>query len=121
MTATSAQENYRVADCLFCRIVAGKLPASIVYSNERVMGFNDIAPQAPTHVLFVDQEHTPGHRETEDPQLFARLMSAARDYARQQELSNYRLVINNGAGAGQSVFHLHLHLLAGRPLSWPPG
>lgn len=110
-----------VADCLFCRILHGDIPAQVVARTHQVLGFQDIQPQAPTHWLFIHRQHTASHGQTEDPQVFADLLAAARDAARDHGLEHYRLIINNGAGAGQSVFHLHLHLLAGRKLQWPPG
>jgi histidine triad (HIT) family protein len=107
--------------CLFCRIIAGEIPASIVHRSERAVVFNDINPQAPTHWLVISTDHTPSVSETESEQVFIDLMATARDVARQNGLSNYRLVVNNGQGAGQTVFHTHMHVLAGRPLLWPPG
>lgn len=108
-------------DCLFCKILAGQIPSALVWESDRVVIFNDISPQAPTHWLCIHRQHTDSHRQTTDNQLYADLMAAARDAARQHDLHDYRLVMNNGAEAGQSVFHMHLHLLAGRPLAWPPG
>lgn len=108
-------------DCLFCKILAQQIPAALVWESAQVVIFNDISPQAPTHWLCIHRQHTDSHAQTTDNQLYADLMAAARDAAHQQGLTDYRLVMNNGAQAGQSVFHMHLHLLAGRPLSWPPG
>ncbi len=116
-------------DCLFCKIVAGEIPASIVTRTETLVAFRDIDPQAPTHVLIVPLAH---HRDAaaaaaEDPALIGELVSAAARIAHDEHIAEdsggagYRLVFNTGAGAGQSVFHTHLHLLGGRPLSWPPG
>ena len=105
------------APCLFCRIVRRELPTPLLYEDEAVVAFADIAPQAPVHVLFVPKTHTPTHLQTED----TALLQAVRLWALREGLSEYRLVINNGAAAGQSVFHLHVHVLAGRPLQWPPG
>jgi histidine triad (HIT) family protein len=110
-----------VDDCLFCRIIRQDIPATIAYQTTRVTAFHDVNPQAPTHLLLVSHTHTASHQETSDPQVFSDLHQAAQTVARQLGLTDYRLVINNGAGAGQSVFHLHLHLLAGRAFSWPPG
>lgn len=108
-------------DCLFCKIVAGEIPAQKVLSTEQVTAFRDISPQAPTHVLLIPNTHTPKASETEDPEVFSTLMEAARSVAAQEGLEDYRLVINNGPGAGQTVFHLHMHLLGGRDFHWPPG
>jgi histidine triad (HIT) family protein len=110
-----------VEDCLFCQIVAGSIPAKKVLETETALVFEDITPQAPIHWLIIAKTHTASHLETTDEAVYATLLSIAREAAIQQGLTDYRLVINNGAGAGQSVFHMHLHLLAGRPFSWPPG
>jgi len=110
-------------DCLFCRIVRGEIPATRVHEDEHSVAFADINPQAPHHVLVVPRRHVPGvgALESADADLFGRLALAARTIASARGLADYRLVVNNGAGAGQTVFHLHVHLLAGRPFSWPPG
>jgi histidine triad (HIT) family protein len=108
-------------DCLFCRIIAGDIPARVVADMENALAFQDIAPQAPTHVLVIHKRHTAGLAETDDDALLGELFGAVRDVASDLDLRDFRVVVNNGAGAGQSVFHLHAHLLAGRPLQWPPG
>jgi histidine triad (HIT) family protein len=112
-----------VADCLFCRIVAGEIPADLVREGERVIAFRDINPQAPVHVLVVPREH---HTDVAalaaaDPAALAELVLVAGEIAVAEGFDDYRLVFNTGAGAGQSVFHVHCHLLAGRQLAWPPG
>jgi histidine triad (HIT) family protein len=110
--------------CLFCQIVAGERPATIVYHSDDVVAFRDINPQAPTHILIVPVKHIVSVAEAavEDEGLIGRLMTTAREIAQQENLSKgYRLVINNGSQAGQSVFHLHVHLLGGRAMHWPPG
>lgn len=109
------------ADCLFCKIVAGEIPADKVLSTDRITVFRDISPQAPTHLLVIPNTHTPSVRETADSALLADVFAGARDAADTLGLEDYRLVVNNGAEAGQTVFHLHMHVLAGRPLDWPPG
>ncbi len=111
-------------DCLFCKIVAGDIPADKVYEDEHVLAFKDLSPQAPTHVLLIPKEHVVSVGELGEGQreLAANLMLAVPKVASELGISEaFRTVANTGAGAGQSVFHLHLHLLAGRPLSWPPG
>lgn len=111
-------------DCLFCRIVAGTVPADVVHVTERTVAFRDLSPQAPTHVLVVPREHFANAAELAagDPVASAELVSAAAAVAVAEGCGeDYRLVFNTGAGAGQSVFHTHVHLLAGRPLTWPPG
>jgi histidine triad (HIT) family protein len=112
-----------VADCLFCRIVAGDIPADLVREGERVVAFRDINPQAPVHVLVVPREH---HTDVAalaaaDPAALAELVTVAGEIAVAEGFDDYRLVFNTGAGAGQSVFHVHGHVLAGRQLAWPPG
>ncbi len=109
--------------CLFCQIVAGQRPATRVYHDERVTAFRDINPQAPTHILLVPNRHVPSISEAqaEDADLLAALLLTAAQVARQEGLTGYRLVVNNGSEAGQSVWHLHLHLLGGRRMHWPPG
>ena len=111
-------------DCLFCRIIRGDIPAKKVYENEQVFAFEDIDPKAPTHVLVVPKKHFTGLKEAraEDAELIGRCHLAAAHIARQRNIENgYRTVLNVGPGAGQSVFHLHVHLLGGRALGWPPG
>jgi histidine triad (HIT) family protein len=110
--------------CVFCRIVRGEAPARIVYQDEDVTAFQDLRPRAPTHILIVPNRHITGvaAAEPEDSELLGKLFVIARQLAEQEGIVNgYRLVVNNGPRAGQSVFHLHVHLLGGRPLGWPPG
>ncbi|HXE76021.1 MAG TPA: histidine triad nucleotide-binding protein [Candidatus Xenobia bacterium] len=112
-------------DCLFCRILAKELPSKIVYEDEQAVAFEDINPQAPTHILVVPRKHlaTLNEATAEDEGLLGHLLAVAAKVARQRGIadSGYRTVLNNGRGAGQSVFHLHLHLLGGRGMRWPPG
>lgn len=114
-----------MSDCLFCKIVNGDIPASKVYEDDEVIGFNDINPQAPHHVLFVPKYHisTLNDLETGDAALVGKLYLAAKQHATDLGVAEegYRTVMNCNALAGQTVFHIHLHMLAGRPLSWPPG
>ncbi len=112
------------SECLFCRIVRGEIPAKKVYEDEDVFAFEDIQPQAPTHVLVVPKKHFAGLKEAvgEHAELIGRCHLAAARIARQRKIEQgYRTVLNVGPDAGQSVFHLHVHLLGGRSLSWPPG
>jgi len=112
-------------ECLFCRIAAGTIPAKLVYADEEIIAFEDIQPQAPVHLLLVPRRHLPGLNDLtpEDSALFGRLGLAARRLAAERGLSEsgYRIVVNSGPDAGQSVPHLHIHLLGGRALGWPPG
>ena len=113
----------RDPDCLFCRIVAGEIPSDRVHEDEEVIVFRDINPAAPTHVLAIPRRHIPSTDDLTDADagLLTALFLALQRVASEAGLSDYRVVTNVGAGAGQSVFHLHLHLLGGRPFSWPPG
>ncbi len=110
-------------DCLFCKIVAGDIPAEVVHSTERTVAFRDVNPQAPLHVLVVPKQHFANAAELAagDPAASAELLTAAAAVATAEGYDDYRLVFNTGAGVGQSVFHTHVHVLAGRPMSWPPG
>ena len=111
-------------DCIFCRIARGEVPAQLVYEEDRVVAFRDLNPQAPTHVLVIPRRHVPAlHEAGDDPALLGELLVAARAIAEREGLAagGYRVVINNGPDAGQSVDHLHVHLLGGRQFSWPPG
>jgi histidine triad (HIT) family protein len=109
--------------CLFCRIVAGAIPATIVASTPEAIAFRDIAPQAPVHVLVVPRAHLSSLDAAEDPVLLGAVVALARRVAREQGVAEggYRCVINTGDDGGQTVGHLHLHLLGGRALGWPPG
>jgi len=111
-------------DCLFCRIVRGEIPSRKVYEDEATYAFEDLNPQAPTHVLVVPKRHLRGLKEAqgEDAELVGQCHLAAAKIAVERGIeSGYRTVLNVGPGAGQSVFHLHVHLLGGRSLHWPPG
>ena len=113
-----------MTDCLFCRIVAGEVPATVVAETGRTLAFRDVAPQAPTHVLVVPREH---HADVAavaeaDPTLLVDVLHSAVAVARQEGLDGgYRLVANTGSDGGQTVQHLHVHVLGGRAMSWPPG
>ncbi len=113
------------ADCLFCRIIAGAIPAVKVYEDEHVMGIRDINPQAPVHVLLMPRRHIADLRDAveTDPLLAARLLEAAVQVARREglEARGFRVLTNSGPEGGQAVMHLHFHLLGGRPMGWPPG
>lgn len=110
-----------MSDCLFCGIVSGAIPSRKVAEDDATFAFEDIAPRAPTHFLIVPKKHVASMADASDEALAGRLLLAAARIARERGLESYRLVINNGEGAGQTVFHLHVHLLGGRPMSWPPG
>ena len=110
--------------CVFCRIVAGEIPARIVHEDELVLAFHDLAPVAPTHLLLVPRRHIASLAETdpEDAALLGHLLTVSAALARDRQLDGgFRVVTNAGADGGQSVDHLHLHLLGGRAFAWPPG
>ena len=111
-------------DCLFCKIEAKKIPSKIVYEDHELFAFEDISPQAPTHILICPRRHFESLTDAgpEDQAVLGKLQLVAAQLARERNLlEGYRTVLNNGRGAGQSVFHLHLHLLGGRAFRWPPG
>ncbi len=112
-------------DCLFCKIVAGAIPADVVHRDEHVVAFRDISPQAPTHILVIPAEHITSlaHAGDHHRDVLGDVMLVARDLARAEGLDEggYRTVMNTGKDGGQSVHHVHLHLLGGRALRWPPG
>jgi histidine triad (HIT) family protein len=111
------------ADCLFCRIAAGEIPADVVFENETVLVFRDINPKAPIHVLAIPRRHLASVADLTDADgdLLAALFGAMGRVAQEAGLRGYRILSNVGAEAGQSVFHLHFHLLGGRSMAWPPG
>jgi histidine triad (HIT) family protein len=112
------------ADCLFCKIAAKKIPSKIVYEDAEIFAFEDISPQAPTHILICPRKHFESLTDTtpEDQAILGKLLLVAAQLARERKLlEGYRTVVNSGSGAGQSVFHVHLHLLGGRQFRWPPG
>jgi histidine triad (HIT) family protein len=111
-------------DCLFCKIASGAIPVVRIYEDERVLAFPDINPQAPVHVLVIPKQHLASHAAAaaEDTDLLGHLLWAVGEVARAKKLERgYRLVINTGPDGGQTVDHLHLHLLGGRAMHWPPG
>ncbi len=114
-----------LTDCLFCKILSGDIPAEIVYENDEMLAFRDINPQAPTHVLLIPRKHvaTINDMTEDDVSDVGRLFLAAAEIAAEEGIAEdgYRVVMNCNAGAGQSVFHLHLHLMGGRQMTWPPG
>ena len=109
--------------CLFCRIVRKEIPATVVAETEHCVAFRDINPQAPVHLLVIPREHVASLDDATDPALVGRLALLAAELARKEGIADggYRAVINTNADAGQTVFHVHLHLLGGRPMGWPPG
>ncbi len=110
-----------MSDCVFCKIVRGEIPSHRVAEDDDVFAFEDIAPRAPTHILVVPKEHLEGIAAAKDAVSLGKVFLAAARIAKDRGLDDYRLVVNNGEKAGQSVFHFHVHVLGGRPFSWPPG
>ncbi|MFL5774891.1 MAG: histidine triad nucleotide-binding protein [Chloroflexota bacterium] len=112
-------------DCLFCRIVAGTVPSTKVHEDESVIAFRDIAPRAPTHILVIPRDHIASAADLTEPDgpMLGRLFAATAEIARREGIADagYRLVSNVGRWGGQTVDHLHVHLLGGRPFEWPPG
>ena len=112
-------------NCLFCKIIENKIPSKKVYEDEEVFAFEDISPQSPVHILIIPKKHiaTSLDLKNEDNELIGRLYQVANKIAKDRGVADkgFRLVMNCNSDAGQTVFHLHLHLLAGRPMHWPPG
>ena len=111
-----------MADCIFCKIASGEIEGDVVHQDEHVTAFRDLNPQAPTHVLLIPNRHVASIDDLDDGDLSFRLLRAARQVAQDEKLDNgWRLVTNVGPDSGQTVFHLHWHLLGGRQMGWPPG
>ena len=110
-------------DCVFCKIVDGEIPSDTIYENEHIIAFNDLDPQAPIHFLVIPKKHITSLAtlDEEDSKLIGQIMLAIKNIANQQGLEGYRVVTNIGEDGGQSVPHLHFHVLGGRSLNWPPG
>jgi histidine triad (HIT) family protein len=117
------REDERVADTIFGKIARGEAQADVVYEDDRALAFRDVAPQAPVHLLVVPRKPIEKLADAgaEDEALLGHLLRVASRVAAEAGLEDWRLVVNNGAGAGQTVFHLHVHVLGGRPMRWPPG
>lgn len=112
-----------MSGCIFCKIAAGEVPAQIVKKGNGMIAFADMNPQAPTHLLIIPTMHVGSLNDAKDPQLLGTMLAFARDLAKEKgiEARGYRVVVNTNPDGGQTVFHLHLHLLGGRVMNWPPG
>ncbi|MBI1967234.1 MAG: HIT domain-containing protein [Gemmatimonadetes bacterium] len=110
-------------DCLFCKVAAGQIPAAVVKRGDGMLAFKDINPQAPTHLLVIPTIHVASLNEARDASVLGAMLTFARDLAQEQGIAQrgYRVVLNTNPDGGQTVLHLHLHLLGGRPMTWPPG
>jgi histidine triad (HIT) family protein len=114
-----------MTDCLFCKVIGGEIPAKRVYEDDSIFAFEDINPQAPTHILIIPKEHYASLKEVRETEkdLLGNILLKAKELAQDKGLedSGYRIVLNTGRDSGQAVFHIHFHLLGGRRMSWPPG
>ena len=115
--------KYTMSDCLFCKIINGEIPAQKLFESPSMLAFKDVHPVSPVHILIVPKKHIVSLSETSpgDQSLLGEILLTAKNIASEKGIEDYRLIINNGRGAGQSVFHVHIHLLSGRIFSWPPG
>jgi len=108
-------------DCIFCKIANKEIPSNLVYETENIVAFNDINPQAPVHILVIPKKHIESLNELYDKALAGELLESVKEICKKMNITDYRTVINTGKEAGQEVFHIHLHIISGRPLQWPPG
>lgn len=108
-------------DCIFCKIANHEIPTNPVFENDKVIAFNDLEPQAPVHILVIPKKHVASVKDVEDLEMMKHLFDAVQKIVKEKNITDFRTVINTGKEAGQSVFHLHIHILSGRPLLWPPG
>lgn len=110
-----------MGDCIFCKIGSGEIPSEFLYEDEKVVAFRDIDPQAPFHILIIPREHFTSIKDVKDESLTGHMFAIGNRIAEENNIDNFRYVINTGEEAGQTVFHLHLHLIGGRRMTWPPG
>lgn len=111
------------ADCIFCKLIQGEIPAEKLFEDDEVLAFWDLSPQAPKHFLVIPKKHVsgPAALSATDDAIIGKVLRTGAELARENGIDDFRLVLNNGDEAGQTVFHLHMHVLGGRPMSWPPG
>lgn len=110
-----------MSDCIFCKIVNREIPTELIYEDKYIVAFNDIAPIAPKHILVIPREHYSTLEDVKEKGFFSHIFSIIPQIASDNGLDDYRIVINKGEKAGQTVFHLHIHIIGGRDLQWPPG
>ena len=110
-----------MCDCIFCKIANKEIPSNFVYETENIVAFNDINPQAPVHILVIPKKHIESLNDLYDKDLAGELLESVKEICKKLNITDYRTVINTGKEAGQEVFHIHLHIISGRPLKWPPG
>lgn len=108
-------------NCIFCKIANKEIPSQLLYEDEYTVAFNDLNPQAPVHILVIPKKHFSSLNELEEKEVMFALLNTVKKVTKKLSITDYRTVINTGKAAGQEVFHLHIHVLAGRPLNWPPG
>lgn len=108
-------------NCIFCKIANKEIPSNFVYEDDETVAFNDLNPQAPVHILVIPKKHFASVNELDDEKVMTALFKAVKNVTKKLGIDEYRTIINTGESAGQTVFHIHVHILAGRPLKWPPG
>lgn len=108
-------------NCIFCKIANKEIPSQLLYEDEYTVAFNDLNPQAPVHILVIPKKHFSSLNELEEKEVMSALLNTVKKVTKKLSITDYRTVINTGKAAGQEVFHLHIHVLAGRPFNWPPG
>ena len=108
-------------NCIFCKIANTEIPSQLLYEDEYTVAFNDLNPQAPVHILVIPKKHFSSLNELEEKEVMSALLNTVKKVTKKLSITDYRTVINTGKAAGQEVFHLHIHVLAGRPFNWPPG
>ena len=111
----------KMSECIFCKIVKKEIPSELIYEDSKIIAFNDISPVAPEHILVIPKEHFATIEDVEKTEIFSHLFSKVCEIAKLKGLKDYRIIINKGEKAGQTVFHLHIHIIGGRDLQWPPG
>jgi len=110
-----------MGDCLFCKISSGEIPTEFLFEDDKVVAFRDIDPKGPFHILIIPKDHFTSIKDVKDESLIGHMFSVGNNVAEENSVDNFRYIINTGEEAGQTVFHVHLHLIGGRRMTWPPG